>query len=254
MGDIPKYFHFAYEEQMEAYKNVIPCPDAILKCYKEYEGKIKIPDLLGKTVRVTKHQIPNLYTKVRKIAEKTGIETPDVFLYEDFYYGVQAKGLILPRIEISAKTVVDFDEEEFDFLLAREMCRIKHDMIRWTLVGEQYFSMVEKVDRIPGVDTLSKTFQLVYANWRRVAEYSADCYGYDVVKDIRPCVRAILILILNNVALANQVNIREYIAQVQDIYQLDDMVYRYSENDEKVPYGPLRIKSLLAYASKSVMN
>ncbi|SHF27800.1 M48 family metallopeptidase [Schwartzia succinivorans] len=254
MEQTPKYFHFAYAEQMDEYKKLIPCPEAIIKCYMEYEGKIKVPDLLGKTVRVTAHQIPELHTRIKRIADMTGIDTPDVFLYEDFYYGVQAKGITSPRIEISAKTVTDLSEEEFDFLVAREMCRIKHDMVKWALVGEQYFNMVGKIDIIPGVDTLSKTFQLVYANWMRVADYSADCYGYDVVKDIRPCVRAILALILNNVSLASQVNVKEYIGQAADIYQLDDVVYRFSENDEKVPYGPLRIRTLLAYAVKSVMN
>ena len=249
----PKYFHFAYEDSMKSFQNLIPCPDAIIKCYTEYEGKLKKPDLFGKTVRVTKHQIPDLYHKVKNFAEKADIDVPQVFLYDDFYYGVQAKGTENPRIEISAKTVADFSDEEFNFLLAREMCRIKHKMVKWTFVGEQYFDMLEKAQGIPGVETASKSLQMVYAYWRRLADYTADCSGYDTVADIRPCVKAIVTLVLNNISLANQVNIREYISQASDIYMMDDLVYRYSQNDEKIPYGPLRIKNLLSYAAKSVM-
>ena len=48
------------------------------------------------------------------------------------------------------------------------------------------------------------------------------------------------------------VNINEYIAQTSDIYLLDDVISRFSQNDEKIPYGPLRIKNLLAFAGKEL--
>ena len=48
------------------------------------------------------------------------------------------------------------------------------------------------------------------------------------------------------------VNINEYIAQASDIYLLDDVISRFSQNDEKIPYGPLRIKNLLAFTVKEL--
>lgn len=249
MTERERYIHPLYEEQLERLKLAIPLPEEILSCCKEYEGKLKMPDLIGKTVRCSATQLPEVYEPVRELAEQAGIKTPSIFLYEDFYYGVEAKGIDAAHIEISAKTVTDLSPEAFRFLLAREICRIKHGMIRWTTVGNQVNTMLEQSGNFIGSDTINKTIGVAYAAWSRLAQYSADCYGYEVVRDIETCVRAILTLVLNNAELAKKIRIREYMQQMSDVYRRNDLVSRYTENDEKIPYAPLRIKTLLRYAS-----
>ena len=112
--------------------------------------------------------------------------------------------------------------------------------------------MLNNTSLVPGSDTLAKAARLKYAKWSRLSHYSADCYGLLATGNIRACVRAILILVLNNKGLAEKININEYIAQASDIYLLDDVISRFSQNDEKIPYGPLRIKNLLAFAVKEL--
>ena len=247
------FFHPMYFEKTKVLQELIPFQDEIIACYKEFEGKLKKPDLLGKTVRVSEKQFPKLYNQVRELSECAEIEVPKIYLYEDFYYGVEAKGSSVPRIELSAKTLADFSASELD--LAREICRIKYGMVKLTTVSEQAQNMMMETTLVPGIETLSKSFQIKYATWSRLSHYTADCFGYYMVKDLEASVKAILALVLNNLKLVAELNIIEYMAQARDIYLLDDIVSRYSENDEKVPYGPLRIKNLLAYAaSKNMIN
>lgn len=247
-----KYFHPLYEESYNDFMDAIPFQDEIILSFTQYEGKLRMPDLLGKTVRVSAVQLPDLYAKVEKLSQAAGIAVPDVYVYEDFSYGVEAKGVSAPRIEISAKTIADLSDDELNFLLAREICRIKHSMTKLTLTGEHLLNMLNNTSLVPGSDTLAKAARLKYAKWSRLSHYSADCYGLLATGNIRACVRAILILVLNNKDLAEKININEYIAQASDIYLLDDVISRFSQNDEKIPYGPLRIKNLLAFAVKEL--
>ncbi|WP_303816646.1 M48 family metallopeptidase [Selenomonas ruminantium] len=243
------FFHPLFAEKLSKLQEIIPCPDAVLDCYKEYDGKIKKPDLLGKTVQVTELQFPELYKRIKQMAETAGCKIPKIFLYEDFYYGMEAKGATNPRIEISTKTLADLPEKSFDFLVAREIFRIKYDVVKWTAVSEQLIRMMTDCTKIPGIDLFNDSFQMTYSAWSRCAHYSADCFAYETIKDIQISIRTVLTLIMNNIDLAEHVNIPAYIAQMKDIYLLDDVVSRYTENDEKIPYGPLRIRTLLSYAS-----
>ena len=56
-------------------------------------------------------------------------------------------------------------------------------------------------------------------------------------------------LILNNSYLAGNVDLPSYLKQAEKINRLDDNVYNATKLDEKVPYGPFRIKYLISYAS-----
>lgn len=243
------YFHPAYEAKFTALNELLPCQDEIIACYAEYEGKLKKPDLYGKTIRVTERQFPELFHMVNDLAAQAMIEPPAIHIYEDFYYGAEAKGASRPRIEVSAKTLADFSPQMLEFLLAREICRIKHKMVKLGRAAEQALSMIESTRILPFSDSLVKGLTLTYAGWSRTMHYTADCYGYLVVNDISACVQSILALVLNNMALVKKVDVCDYLQQAKDIYLLDDTVSRYSQNDEKIPYGPLRIRNLLKFAA-----
>ena len=79
----------------------------IMFYYDEFEKKKLMPDLIGKTVKVTQNQIPSLYKLEQVLCEKMECDSPSIYVYEDFYYGVESKGIHPSWIEISAKTVTD---------------------------------------------------------------------------------------------------------------------------------------------------
>ena len=244
--DVPAYFHPAYVPKTGEFDRALPCQEELIASLKEYTAKLKRPDLLGKTVRVTRRQFPQLHACVQEMAEAAGIGVPEIYLYEDFYYGAEAKG---KRIELSAKTLADFPESWMRFLLAREICRLRWGMVRRAQAAEQALSLMEGSNLVKGLDILEQDLTIVYGSWSRTAHYTADAYGYCAVQDIKACVQTVLALVLNNIRLVKDLNVREYLRQAEEIYLLDDVVSRYSENDEKIPYGPLRIRHLLAFAS-----
>lgn len=247
------YFHPLYFEKLTALEKMMPLQNEVLTYYTEFEGRLKKPDLYGKTLRLSERQMPELWEIVQKVSSIGEIIPPPIFVYEDFYYGVEAKGAASPRLEISAKTIEDLSIDSLTFLIAREICRIKWDMQKTALTMEQVLEMADEknllTNLLPGAQTLSEGLRITYASWSRLSHYTADRFGYLVSHNISVCVRTILSLVLNNVKLAAKVNIKEYLKQMSDIYMLDDLVSRFSENDETIPYGPLRIKNLLAFAS-----
>lgn len=248
------YFHKFYFEKLAALEKITPFQNDVLTYHLEFEGKLKKPDLYGKTVRITERQMPELWNLVKKISEAEEISPPPTFVYEDFYYGVEAKGAAIPRLEISAKTIEDLSTAALEFLIAREVCRIKWKMQKISLAMDLILELSEEnnflTNIIPGVKTLSDGLRVTYANWSRLSHYTADNFGYLVSRDISVCVRAILALVLNNAKLAEKIDIAEYLGQMKDIYLLGDLVSRFSENDEIIPYGPLRVRNLLAFAAR----
>ena len=248
------YFHPMYFEKLEELQKLMPFQDEVLAYHLEFEGKIRKPDLFGKTIRVTENQMPEVWNLIKKVSALAKITPPPTFVYEDFYYGVEAKGAKNPRIEISAKTIADLSSNALEFLIAREVCRIKYKMQEVSTAMEVVLDLAEEknllTSLIPGAKTLSQGLQINYASWSRLSHYTADNFGYSVCRDISVCVRTILALVLNNTKLAENINVIEYLGQMKEIYLLDDLVSRFSENDETVPYGPLRIKNLLAFAAR----
>ena len=249
--DREMYRHILEAQAFEQFKKVICLEKEIEFIWNEIENKLKVPDLLGKTVRVSEKQFPELYKILVRQAKYMGIPTPDLFIYEDFYYGVQSKGTNKPWIEISGKTVQDLSNDEIEFLIAREMYNIKYEVTYYNSIFEELLKIVNNVNFVIGLDTLIDTMKIKICQWNRLCNYSADCYGYLKSKNIKVCIDAIIKLILNSIYLAEQVNIKLYIEEAKAINDLDDIVYDYTKLDEMVPYGPHRIKNIIAYASST---
>ncbi|AKN32596.1 hypothetical protein Ccar_17780 [Clostridium carboxidivorans P7] len=245
------YIHPIEDLVFKDMKNCAYFDEEIMHYYKNFDEKLRKPDLLGKTVQVTERQFKEVYHIAQNVAGILKIELPSIYVYEDFYYGIETKGAENPWIEISAKTLADFEEQELLFLISREMCsiRLKHFYYH-TLIDESLSALVQH-HVLPGSDTLMKTLKVSMYRWSRIANYTEDCFGYVICKNLKPCISAILKLVLNNCYLAENVDIQEYIKQAECINRMDDAVYNFTKMDEKVPYGPFRIKNLISYASST---
>lgn len=243
------YRHISEAKAFEEFKKVVCLEEELEVICNDIENKMKVPDLLGKTVRASQKQFPDLYKILIKQAQFMGINTPELFIYEDFHYGVQSKGTNTPWIEISAKTVQDLSIDEIEFLIAREMYNIKYEVTYYNSIFDELIKIVDNVNFIIGVDTLIDSMKVKICQWNRLCNYSADCYGYLRSKNIKVCIDSIIKLILNSVYLAEQVDIKSYIEEAAAINKLDDIVYDYTKLDEMVPYGPHRVKNIISYAS-----
>ena len=239
-----EYIHSRQNQAYEQYRNGVLLQDEIEKTYDEIDYKMRRPDLLGKTVRVTKRQFPAVNELICGICAEEQMECPPVYVYEDYYYGAESYGIRNPWIELSAKTIQDFSEEELRFVLGREIYKIMDGVTKQKTVMEEHFRMI----RMMAPDQLEQVSRLSFYHWYRIANFSADNYGYLQCGDMRAAVNAILKMVLNSTVLAGQVNIGEFIGQASEINGLDDGVYNYTKSDESLPYAPHRIQNLMAYA------
>ena len=237
----------------------------LIEYYKNFEEDSLLPDLIGKTVEINSEQFPRIYKIVKKIAEKLEIDIPKIYTFESFYYDVNAEGLDFPWINISSKAIIDLNNKELEFLIARQMCHIKEDHNKYEILCEQQSKLLlmaanlgsQAASVIPmgsiGVgeiaDVKSSQFKLIASQWSRISEYSADFCAYLISKDIKSAISAIKKTILNSSILADEMNLKSYLKQGEDITKLDSIISQYSIFDEQIPYGPFRIKELVAFAS-----
>lgn len=73
---------------------------------------------------ITQKQFPEVYRIVNEISSDMDIDSPTVYVYEDYYYGAESYGISHYWIELSAKTKQDFTEAELRFLVAREIYKM----------------------------------------------------------------------------------------------------------------------------------
>lgn len=238
------YIHKGQNEAFEQYKDGVMFQEDIEKVYEEIDYKIKQPDFLGKTVKVTAKQFPQVYRMIQEQCTYEQMECPAVYVYEDYYYGAESYGINSYWIELSAKTIQDFSEDELKFVLAREIYKISDGVTRQKTMMEERFKMIRQL----APNELEQVSKMSFYHWYRLANYSADNYGYLMCGSIKSSVDAILMMVLNSKMLAGQVDVKEFIGQASEINKLDDMVFNYTKADESVPYAPHRIQSLMAYA------
>lgn len=238
------YIHKGQNEAFEQYRDGVMFQEDIEKVYEEIDYKVKQPDFLGKTVKVTAKQFPQVYHMIQELCTYEQMECPAVYIYEDYYYGAESYGINSYWIELSAKTIQDFSEDELKFVLAREIYKISDGVTRQKTMMEERFKMIRQL----APNELEQVSKMSFYHWYRLANYSADNYGYLMCGSIRSSVDAILMMVLNSRMLAGQVDVKEFIGQASEINKLDDMVFNYTKADESVPYAPHRIQSLIAYA------
>lgn len=238
------YINEKQDEAYRQYKDGVAFQKDIESVFDEIDYKIKLPDFLGKTVKVTQKQFPQVYELVEELSEILQITAPSVYVYEDYYYGAESYGISNYWIELSAKTIQDFSKEELRFLMARELYKIADGVTKQKTMMDERFKMI----RMVAPDELEKMSRLSFYHWYRLSNYSADNFGYLMCGSMKSSLQTILKLVLNSVMLAEQVDVKEFIGQASEINKLDDMVSNYTKADECVPYAPYRIQNLLAYA------
>ncbi len=238
------YIFKGQDEVFKEYQFGLFLEDTAKQLYTDIEYKKRIPDFLGKTVKVTEKQFPKVYQMSKEICTHLNIELPDIYVFEDKYYGAQSYGIDKFWIEVSAKTIYDFTDDELKFVLARELYMIADRVTEYKTLLDQRLKGIKFLSK----GTLENASKLEYYHWYRMANYSADNFGYLMCGNIKTAIYAILKRVLNNVKLANQVDLGEFIRQAAEINKLDDDVYNYTKADEKIPYAPLRMQNLISYA------
>lgn len=232
--------------------NKITCEESLTNFYKKVSQDMQRPDLLGKTAQVTPNQFKRVYSIAKDIAEILNIVVPDIFVYQDVYYRADVDGLDVPWIEISAKLIEDFTDDELKFVLGKLFASIqckhnKHEAISKAL--NDVTGYIGVIDSFHMLDAYKLNLMPTINSWRRCVCYSTDACGLLISGSFKASVSAILKQILNNSNLVSEINVKDYIEKSTEIQQMTGKMVEYSKLDEAVPYGPYRLLELLRYAS-----
>lgn len=248
MIDKKLFIHKKEEKFLEKINENLVLKGEIEDYYKNFYVKERIPDLLGKTVKITEKQFSEIYFLIEKICKVLEMDNVDAYVFEDFYYGVESKGIDEYWLEISAKTIEDLTLNQISFLLAKELYNIKFKNTYYSSLISRSIKNFEMVN-IPGMNISAEALKISMYKWHRVMNFSSDNFAYIICGSLKDSIDTILLTILNNKRLVSNVNLGEYIKQGNKIDSLDDEVYNNTKLDEMVPYGPYRVKNLISYSS-----
>lgn len=244
----PDDFIDSNQKEFESEIHNILFGDTIKEYYCDFVEKKRLPDLYGKTILVTEKQYPEIYNIIRDISNLIDMDPPKCFIYDDFFYDVSSHGINHPWIEVSCKSITDFNEKEFTFYIAKELCNIKMHHTEHYEIIDLYLQMMENVS-VPLSSALAKSEKYLLYRWCRASCFTSDTFGMVISNSVEDSFSAILKTILNNPELAKSINISEYLNQADAINAMNDFAFNDTKLDEKVPYGNIRIKKILAYLS-----
>lgn len=247
---------FQHPLEQAALDNVLEltlAKDTLVEYYRKVVVPQKKTDLLGKAVKASPKQFGGLFHALEELSDMAGISIPNIFIYEDFYYGTDVDGLDNPWIEISAKTVEDFTEPEIRFMLARQVAKIISGYLQVRAITEQFCGLRERAVSI------SIDYKLASNKWLRMANLSADAAGYIMTNNLHSACSAIMKDVLNSSILAENVDVIEFINQSEDMDAEYCIFSRLAHNQQEIAYAPYRLKELIRFASsdrckKSIMD
>lgn len=246
MLDKRDYVHIGTDEAFENYKKESVIDADIEKVYSTIEYCMKKPDLLGKTLLVSERQFSKVNNIVSELCAFMEMSKPEVYVFEDYFYGIESYGMNDYWIEISAKTIRDFTDSELRFLFARELYKIKTDVVYQTMLKNQVFGLQASIPAIG--ELLKETSRFKFNHWSRLENYTADNFGYLMCNDLTASVSAIGAMVLNSKTMLSEIDMMAFIKQASTINKMDDVVSNYTKSDETMPYAPYRVECLLAYA------
>lgn len=151
----------------------IPLIDEMCRSFMEvvYE-RIYRGENLGMMVKVGSSYMPELYQDIKDVAKVVGIDTPELFIYNDPVMNAFTFGETRPYVCVSSSLIEKMTREERKAILAHEC---GHILCQHVLYG----SVVETL-RMIGEDfgvigsALTGPIKLALQYWSRRSEFSAD--------------------------------------------------------------------------------
>ncbi len=149
--------------------------------------RIHNKNMLGRGIKVSADQIPELHELGLKVAERLQINPPQIFVVKGDEINAYALGFKRNyAVVVNSKVVEEMDQEEMAFILGHEFTHIKFRHTLWsTLIGDAGAS----------IPVLSWLLSLPFLKWSRDAEYTCDRGGLVACGSKEAAVSALLLML-----------------------------------------------------------
>lgn len=186
----------------------------------------------GNSIMITSNQYSEINQIIENACIKLEMVKPDCFITFDPYINAYVMGFKKPYTLVLTTALIEaLDNEELKFVIAHELGHIKMNHSRLK-------SLVMPLDRNIPVITI------IFNNWLRKSEYTADRVGLYVVDNVKVSTNALLKLAVGS-KLYKGINVEELVSQITTSY--DEFMEKIGELFLTHPYITNRIHNLVEF-------
>lgn len=224
-------------------KKVVPVrviAESTVRFWKSFQKN----ELLGQSVQVTRRQFPDIYDLTVECANTLDIAMPTVYLVNSPIYNASTLGTNEEAyIVINSSLASAFDRDQLKFVIGHECGHLHNNHVVYhTAVNfmKQGIGAYLKWAVVPA--------SLALNSWARRAEITCDRAGLVCCKNEEVAIGAMLRLAVGSKKLYEQLDLDEYLKQLNGI---KDGVGRFQEYFASHPYLPKRIEALRMFAKSN---
>jgi Zn-dependent protease with chaperone function len=200
--------------------------------------RIQQGQLLGRCVKVSEQQLPEIYRSAQVAAARLSMEMPQVFVQQNTVLNAYAMGFLTMEksVVIHSALIEALDENELLSVIGHEFGHIKCGHTTWTVITGSAGQI--------SIPVISKIMSLVMLFWSRKAEYTADRAGLLACATLQSSVFSEAKLAIGK-QLFDRLNLDSLISQKKEVDQND--ISRLSEIMMTHPYAVNRIHAMKAF-------
>jgi len=189
------------------------------------DPQFQILDMSSK-IRITEKQVPRIYFMVQSIANKLGIDMPELYLELDREPNAYTWGYKKASITVNSGLLECFEDDEIYAVLAHECGHIACQHLLYQTIGDFILKGEKRGLRYIGLentiidDILTTPLKLAFFNWQRSSELSADRAAVICCGSAEPVIETMMRLSGGSVHFDSEVNKELFIAQAKDYQEL----------------------------------
>lgn len=214
--------------------------EAAVRFWKSMEKN----ELLGKSVKVSRRQFPDLHRLIQECAQTLDVATPNVYVAQSPHLNAGTYGTDTEAFIVLNSALVDaFDEAQLKFVLGHECGHLQNNHVVYRTAAEFLAQGV-----ISAVKWAMAPAQVALNAWSRRGEITCDRAGLLCCRDEEVALSSMLRIAVGSQTLSEEIDVDEYLEQLED---LQEGMGRFREYLEDHPYLPKRVKALKLFAASS---
>lgn len=205
-------------------------------------------ELLGSSVKVSRRQFPELHDLAVECARELDIALPTLYVSQNLSslnagtYGTDDEAFIV----LNSALIDRFDEDEVKFVIGHECGHIQNNHVVYRTAANFLAQGV-----ISFVKWAAVPARVALNGWSRRGEITCDRAGLLCCRNEDAALRAMMKLALGSKKLFEEIDIEEYLGQLDDI---EEGIGRFQEYLSSHPYLPKRVKALRMFADSAYYN